>query len=46
MAFGLPKASEITAQLNAKFDEMMTELKAMRSVLMQILAAIQKENPQ
>lgn len=42
MAFGLPKASEITAQLNSKFEEMMVELKAMRHVLMQILAELQK----
>ena len=44
MAFGLPKAGEITAQLNTKFDEMMTELRAMRNVLMQILAQLQKED--
>ena len=43
MAFGLPKMGDITAQLNTRFEEMMVELRAIRNVLMQILAALQKE---
>lgn len=38
MAFGLPKAGEITAQLNAKFDEMMQILREMLAVLQEIKA--------
>lgn len=40
MAFGM---GNITTQLNEKFSEMMAELKAMKNVLMQILAELQKE---
>ena len=42
MPFGVD-VKGITAQLNSKFDEMMSELKAMRNVLMQILAELQKQ---
>jgi len=44
MAFGLPKMGDITAQINDKFGEMMSELKAIKNLLTQILAQLQKEN--
>jgi len=43
MPFGMPKLGDLTTQLNSKFDEMMLELKAIRNVLMQILAEQQKQ---
>jgi hypothetical protein len=43
MAFGID-VKGITAKLDQRFQEMMTELQAIRNVLMQILAAVQKEN--
>jgi Skp family chaperone for outer membrane proteins len=44
MAFGID-VKGITAKLDEKFAQMMTELQAIRSVLMQILAQLQKEKP-
>ena len=43
MAFGID-VKGMTAKLDARFGEMMGELKAIKNVLMQILAAVQKEN--
>lgn len=44
MAFGIPKLGDLTAQLNTRFEEMMVELRDMRSLLRQILAELQKGN--
>ncbi len=43
MPFGVD-VKGMTAKLDEKFSQMMTELQAIRNVLMQILAAVQKEN--
>jgi hypothetical protein len=44
MAFGID-VKGMTAKLDERFGQMMTELQAIRNVLMQILAQLQKENP-
>jgi hypothetical protein len=44
MPFGLPKPSDITAQLNDKFGQLIAELQTMQGILSDILAEVKKQN--
>lgn len=43
MAFGMPKVSEITAQLNEKFGQLIAELHTMQGILGDILAELRTQ---
>jgi hypothetical protein len=43
MAFGLPKMGDLTAQLNTRFEEMMTVLRAILEVLQNILGELRTQ---
>lgn len=46
MGFGIPNMGEIRGELDAKFEELVTELRAIRSVLDALLAETMKQTPQ
>lgn len=43
MPFGIPKMGDITAQLNDKFAQLISELQAMHGVLDEILAELRTQ---
>jgi hypothetical protein len=43
MPFGLPKPSDITAQLNEKFGELIAELRTIQGILGDILAELRTQ---
>lgn len=43
MAFGMPKISDLTAQLNEKFERLIAELHTMQGILGDILAELRTQ---